>query len=387
MLAALLWSAICGAAPAVPPAALTGVCSAIVYDLDHDAILFEQNPDERIPPASLTKVMSMFLAMDHVASGNAAMSDLVDISPAAAATSGSRMGLRPNEQVSLARLLMGMAVSSGNDASHAVAEYVGGSTSAFVGMMNNRARQLGMMDSNFMNPHGLPAEGQYTTARDMLTLGRAYLMAHPDALKFHNTLVLEHGGYKSWNKNPLIGQYPGADGLKTGWIRASGYNMIFTARRDGRRLLAVILGAPDTYTRGAEACRLLDAGFRVCANDAVSVAAALDSIPLDLNRIDPRKTAKDHGITKPARARATLLAKSNKRLRNTPVAERMALAKKRLHNPSRLERMDIAKNSKRAATPKFDRAVAKKGGKAKDVRLTAKQKAHASTRHARATRG
>lgn len=285
-------------APAVPPASLVNVCSAIVYDLDNDAILFEQNVDQRIPPASLTKVMSMFLAFDHIKAGHATLDSDVSVSSLAAGTGGSRMGLVANETVPLENLLMGMAVSSGNDASHAVAEYVGGSESAFVRMMNVKAAALGMHNSNFQNPHGLPANAQYTTARDMLTLARAYLMAHPEALRFHNTKIMNHRGQRTWNKNPLLGQYPGADGLKTGWIRASGYNLIFTASNGRKRLLAVIMGAPDIYKRSGEAARLLDAAFKVCDNEAVSVAAALDIIPLDERRIDPRKTAREAGIIK-----------------------------------------------------------------------------------------
>lgn len=284
------------AAPATPEGAFVGVCSAIVYDMDHDAILFEQNPDQPIPPASLTKIMSMFLARDFVRQGHAKMDSIVPVSAAAASTGGSRMGLKAGEELPLRKLLMGMAVSSGNDASHAVAEYVGGSVGAFVKMMNLKAAKLGMNDSHFYNPHGLPAEGQRTTARDMLALARAYLKAYPDALDFHNTRTLTHRGYTSWNKNPLLGQYPGADGLKSGWIRASGHNLVFTATRGKRRLLAVILGAPDSSTRGVEACRLLDAGFMVCGNAAVSVAAALDTLPYDEDRIDPRKTARDAGL-------------------------------------------------------------------------------------------
>lgn len=282
------------AAPAIPPAAPAKVCAAIVYDLGHDAILFEQNADERIPPASLTKVMSMFLALDHVRAGHSSLDGDVAVSSFAAGQGGSRMGLRAHESLPLRKLLLGMAVSSGNDASMAVAEHVGGSESAFVNMMNARARFLGMDDSSFANPHGLPHPGQYTTARDMLTLARAYLREHPKALELHNARVLEHGGLKTWNKNPLLGQYPGADGLKTGWIRASGHNLIFTATRGGRRLLAVILGAPDAYMRGVEACRLLDAGFMVCSNDAVSVAAALASV--EPRQIDLRKTPRENGI-------------------------------------------------------------------------------------------
>lgn len=286
------------AAPEVPPQAFVNVCSAIVYDLDNDAILFEQNADQPIAPASLTKVLSMFLAMDYLSAGHAAKKSLVPVSAAAASTGGSRMGLKGGEQVSFEKLLQGMAISSGNDASYAIAEYVGGSAPAFVRMMNNKAAKLGMHDSHFANPHGLPDPGQYTTARDMLTLARAYLLKYPEALNLHNTKLLTHRGYTSWNKNPLLGQYPGADGLKSGWIRDSGYNLIFTATRDNRRLLAVIMGAPNTGSRGAEACRLLDAGFMVCGNSAVSIAAALDSIPYDESRIDPRKTGREASLLK-----------------------------------------------------------------------------------------
>lgn len=316
-MAFLMFCAPAAAAPPVPPGSFVGVCSAIVYDMDNDAILFEQNADERIPPASLTKIMSMFLAWDFIGQGHAKMDTGVRISKMAAETGGSRMGLRENEVAPLQKLLRGMAVSSGNDASFAVAEFVGGSADAFVKMMNVKAAWLGMEDSYFENPHGLPAPGQYTTARDMLTLARAYLKAHPQALSIHNEKVLEHCGYRSWNKNPLLGQYPGADGLKTGWIRASGYNLIFTAARGGKRLLAVIMGAPDIWTRGAEACRLLDAGFLVSDNSAVSVAAALDALPYDDKRLDPHKTAREAGIPlrRKASSRAVAAVKSGKKAR------------------------------------------------------------------------
>lgn len=314
------------AAPETPPEAFVNVCSAMVYDLDNDAILFEQNADQRIQPASLTKVLSMFLAMDFMKDGHANKNTLVPVSLAAANAGGSRMGIKKGEQVSFGKLLKGMAVSSGNDASYAIAEYVGGSMPAFVRIMNAKAAGLGMNDSHFVNPHGLPSDEQYTTARDMLTLARAYLHNYPEALDLHNTKLLTHAGYTSWNKNPLLGQYPGADGLKSGWIRASGYNLIFTASRNGRRLLAVIMGAPDTGTRGAEACRLLDAGFMVCGNNAVSIAAALDNIPYDENRIDPRKTGRDAGLLKAKAASGKVLP--NLRITNKKKVSKIAQLKK-----------------------------------------------------------
>ncbi|MBB5144379.1 D-alanyl-D-alanine carboxypeptidase family protein [Desulfovibrio intestinalis] len=295
--AALLHPGVARSAPEIPPHGSLETSSAILYDLDHNAILFEQNADKHIAPASLTKVLSMFLAMDQIRQGSVSLDSPVTVSRAAARTGGSRMGLSEKDNVTLEQLLMGMAVSSGNDASAAVAEFVGGSTPAFVTMMNAKAQALGMRDSQFRNPHGLPAAGQYTTARDMLTLARAYLQTYPDALRFHNTHTISHKGRVTWNKNPLLGQYPGADGLKTGWVNASGYNLIFTASHGDKRLLAVILGAPDSRTRGVEAFRLLDAGFQVCDNRAASVVAALDCLPPEQYRPDMHKTAREARLT------------------------------------------------------------------------------------------
>lgn len=323
------------AVPGVPSHSFVGVRSAILYDLDNDAILFEQNADERIPPASLTKVLSMFLALDHIGAGHAAFESQVHVSRVAARTGGSRMGLSNNERLPLEKLLMGMAVSSGNDASMAVAEFVGGSAPAFVNMMNVKARQLGMRDSRFYNPHGLPARNQYTTARDMLTLARAYLKTYPWALRFHNTQALNHQGRVTRNRNPLLGRYPGADGLKTGWINASGYNLIFTASRGEKRLLAVILGAPDERMRGSEARRLLDAGFQVCDNRAVSVAAALTLMPLENYRLNLRKNAR-------AAARQTVQGGS-------PVRGRGKDVKNRQHKNRRTDKQRASRQGRQSA--------------------------------------
>lgn len=350
-------------APPVMPGSFIGAAAAIIYDMDNEAILFEQNADQPIPPASLTKVMSMFLALDHIKNGHSAQDTLVTASAAAANAGGSSMGLHAGEAIPLGKLLLGMAVSSGNDASHAVAEHVGGSVPAFVRMMNSRATALGMYNTNFVNPHGLPDKSQYTTARDMLSLARAYLRAHPHALELHNTKLLEHRGYTTWNKNPLLGQYPGADGLKSGWVRASGHNLIFTATRSGRRLLGVILGAPDTWTRAAEACRLLDAGFMLCQNEAPTLTAALDAIPLDLSRIDARKTARDAGLLKPRPANKRL--SGNKKILAKIRAEKKrasrALAK---HLASqKTGRKSVAKTSKKTQIGSNAHAVKKYGRK------------------------
>ena len=253
---------------------ILNVRSAVLMDARTGKILYSQNPDVRIPPASLTKIMSMMVTFDAIRSGKVKLSDQIRVSRHAARQGGSRMGLRAGERVSLNRLLMGMAVSSGNDASMAVAERVGGSGRAFVKMMNNTARQIGMSSSTFKTPNGLPAAGQYTTARDMARLGYVYLKNNPSALQYHRVRVLKHRGAVTTNKNPLLGACPGADGLKTGWVTASGYNIISTVRRGNTRLIAVILGADSAGLRSHEVRRLVEAGFKSRTN-GITVASAL----------------------------------------------------------------------------------------------------------------
>lgn len=252
------------------------VRSAVLMDAATGQILYAQNPDQRIPPASLTKIMSMMVTFDAIRSGKSSLATPVRVSRHAARQGGSRMGLRTGERVTLNRLLMGMAVSSGNDASMAVAEQVGGSGREFVRMMNRKARQIGMASSTFKTPNGLPAAGQYTTARDMARLGYVYLRDNPSALQYHRVRTLKHRGSVTTNKNPLLGACPGADGLKTGWVTASGYNIISTVRRGNTRLIAVILGADSAGIRGREIRKLIEAGFRSKAK-GVTVASALSN--------------------------------------------------------------------------------------------------------------
>ena len=250
------------------------VRSAIVLDVKTGRVLFEQNADARIPPASLTKIMSMLVTLDKVSARRVSLKDMVRVSRKAAREGGSKMHIRQGEIVTLDRLLMGMAVSSGNDASVAVAEHVAGSTPAFVRLMNAQARKLGMKNTSFKNPNGLPAPGQFTSARDMGRLARYYLKMYPNALRYHRTRRITHNGRTTTNKNPLLGVCPGADGLKTGWINASGYNIISTVKRKGVRLLVVALGARTPAVRAAEVRRLVEAGFEA-RKRGVSVAAAL----------------------------------------------------------------------------------------------------------------
>lgn len=310
------------AAPEIAPDSPVKAASVIVLDVDRDQILYEQNADALIPPASLTKVISIFVALDSIEAGKADMNSMVPVSRHAAETGGSRMGLTAGETVSLSDLFLGMSVSSGNDASMAVAEFIGGSEQNFVDMMNAKAKSLGMYNTHFVNPNGLPAKGQFTTARDMMLLGRAYLHSHLEMLVYHNTHFLRHGQTLTWNKNPLLGNFEGADGIKTGWVNKSGYNIIATAERDGRRMLAVVLGAPDPLTRGQECCRLLDAGFLASASvSKVPYDSILLSTPADIYHPDWKLTAHEAlatvrgGIGTPARQNLKIRKAKKRRMR------------------------------------------------------------------------
>ena len=266
---------VCLFSAAVAAAGPINAKSAILMDVTTGQILYEQRADMRIAPASLTKVISLYVAMNAISDKKVDYNNKVKISAAAARTGGSRFGLKAGERLTLDQLFYGMAVASGNDASVAVAEHVAGSTSEFVKQMNALARRLGMKNTKFVNVHGLPAEGQLTTARDMLKLAKAYQAHYPIARRYHLARSVTHNGHTEPNHNPLVGSYPGLDGLKTGWVTAAGYNIIATARQRGHKLIAVILGAPNTSVRSAEARRLLNAGFSAVSKKRSTAIAEL----------------------------------------------------------------------------------------------------------------
>ena len=249
--------------------------SAILMDVTTGHVLYEQYADRRIPPASLTKVLSMYVAMEAISAGKTSYDKKIKVSRNAAKTRGSTMFLKTGDVVTLDKLFYGMAVASGNDASMAVAEHIAGSPSHFVQRMNELARRLGMKSSRFQNVHGLPADGQYTTARDMLTMACSYERKYPGARKYHLAKSISHNGKSEPNHNPLVGYYSGINGLKTGWITAAGYNIIVSARRNGHKLIGVILGAPSTAVRAAESRRLLNAGFKAIGQTNLTVAREL----------------------------------------------------------------------------------------------------------------
>lgn len=240
------------------------VRSAIVMNMSTGQVLFEQNPDELIAPASLNKIMTMYLVYEQIEAGALRPQDKVAISDFAEHAGGSRMGAKAGQEITVAALLEGMAVASANDACVAIAERLPGgpgSYETFIKRMNEKAETLGMSRTTFINPNGMPAKGQFTTASDMLRLAVDYLQRFPHSLELHSKEVTTHDDWIRHNRNRLLGKCEGVDGLKTGYVRASGYNIISTAQRKGERIVAVILGAATSPVRKAETRKILEAAF------------------------------------------------------------------------------------------------------------------------------
>lgn len=239
--------------------------SALLMEPISGKILYEKNIDEKFAPASVTKVMTMLLAMEAVDSGKVTLEDKVTCSENAKKMGGSTMLLDTGEVRTLEELLKGVAIASGNDAAVAIAEYLGGSETDFVDMMNNRASELGMKNTTFKNCNGLPAEGHVSTARDIAIMSNE-LLKHPTILKYSGIYMETISeGRKSpielVNHNKLVRFFEGCDGLKTGYTSEAKYCISATAKRNGVRMLAVIMGAPSYKIRNRDAGILLNHGF------------------------------------------------------------------------------------------------------------------------------
>ena len=246
------------------PVELTAV-SALLMEVDSGQIIFEKNADERRAVASVVKIMTILLVIEAVEDGRIALTDEVTVSPNAAGMGGSQVLLDAGEKQTVDVLLKSAVVGSANDAAVALAEHMDGAVSAFVQRMNDRARALGMMDTHFVNATGLPAEGQYTTARDVAVMARA-LFSHPMYYRYSTVwmdeVIHESGRATSLtNTNRLIRLYDGCDGGKTGSTGEAGYCLAATAKRGEMRLLAVVLGASSGKERFSEAAGMLDYGF------------------------------------------------------------------------------------------------------------------------------
>lgn len=241
--------------------------AALLMEKETGQVLYAENEHEKLKPASVTKVMTLLLVMEAIGRGELKYEDIVTVSANAASMGGSQVYLSEGEQISVEELLKAVCVSSGNDAAVALAEQVAGVTELFVQQMNNRAMELGMGDTHFVNPTGLPAEGHVTSAWDIALMSRELILHHPDIRRFTTIWMdtIRGGEFGLSNTNKLIRFYDGATGLKTGSTDAAGYCISATAEREGMELIAVVLGGETSQQRFEDAKTMLNYGFSTYA--------------------------------------------------------------------------------------------------------------------------
>ena len=249
--------------------------AAILIDEDSGTVLYEKNADERRPIASITKVMTLLLTFEALEAGQIHLDDLVPISEHAYHMGGSQIWLEPGEEMTLDDMLKAICISSANDAAVAVAEYVGGSETAFAEKMNARAAELGMTNTHFVNACGLDEAGHLSTARDVATMSREMLLHHTEVRDYCSIWMdtLRSGATQLVNTNKLLKSYSGITGLKTGTTGGAGVCISASAERDGLRLIAVVLGSSSGKERFAAATSLLDYGFAHYENSAAELPA------------------------------------------------------------------------------------------------------------------
>ena len=246
-------------AVAVKKAADPAPKSYFVVNTSTGSITKEKNPNLLIPPASLTKILTMYIVLDALEQGEIHLHDRVRISANACKAGGTTMHLEPLTEVELVNLIFGMAIVSANDAAVALAEHISGTVDAFVLRMNEQAQKLGMKNTTFINPNGLPGKGAFTTARDMAILAHTYIFRFPWTLAaIHSKTSFSYNNITHPNRNRLLGKYPEVDGLKTGFTIASGYHIIVTALKESERYIIVVMGAGTHIKRNEEASLLLD---------------------------------------------------------------------------------------------------------------------------------
>lgn len=280
--------------------------AALLMEKTTGEILYAQNEHDALPPASVTKIMTVLLTMEAIDSGRIALDDMVTVSAYAAGMGGSQVFLAEGEQMSVDDLLKAVCVSSGNDAAVALAEHVAGVTELFVEQMNNRARELGMKDTHFVNCTGLTAEGHVTSAHDIALMSRELLLHHPEVRNYTTIWIdtLRNGTFGLSNTNKLIRFYEGATGLKTGFTQEAGYCISATAERDGMELIAVIMKGTTSDSRNADAKMLLNYGFSTYTLTDIQPEEPLPVLPVTLGAADTVT------LTLPEEGRTLLLEKS-----------------------------------------------------------------------------
>lgn len=255
-------SAIHAATPIIPPAPDIAATSYLLVDAQSKKVIVEHNAHERNPPASLTKIMTSYLVEQEVEAGRLGMQDDVLVSVKAWRTGGSKMFIREGRTVKVEDLLRGVIVQSGNDASIALAEHIGGSEDGFANMMNQQAAVLGLNDTNFVNSTGLPDDNHYSSAWDLAMLTRDLINTFPQHYSIYSERAFTYNGIEQPNRNKLLWRDRTVDGVKTGYTSAAGYCLVASAVREGMRLITVVMGTDSDQARMRESQKLLSYGFR-----------------------------------------------------------------------------------------------------------------------------
>jgi len=277
--------------PASPTIAARGY---FLMDFDSGQILTEKNADDRLAPASLTKIMSTYVIFQELQAGQLTLDESVIISKKAWKTPGSKMFVEVNKHVSVEQLLKGVIIQSGNDASVALAEHVAGDEETFARLMNQHAQRLGMINSNFQNSTGLPSKNHYTTAHDLAILSQALIREFPDYYSWFQEKSFTFNNIKQNNRNKLLWRDDSVDGIKTGYTEKAGYCLVASAKRNNMRLISVVMGTHDQNARARENQNLLNYGFRFFethklyeANQKLTEAkvwkGATNTLPLGIN--------------------------------------------------------------------------------------------------------
>ena len=246
----------------IPKAPSTGAKSFIIQDFESGRVLAEKDADQSVEPASITKLMTAYVVFNELQTGNIALDDMVTISEKAWRTPGSRMFVEVNKRVSVEDLLQGMIVQSGNDATMALAEHIAGSEETFAALMNRHAEEIGMTGSHFINTTGLPDENHYMTAKDIALLATRLIEKYPEYYHWYSQKEFTFNDITQYNRNKLLWRDEGVDGLKTGFTDSAGYCLVTSAKKDGMRLITVVLGTENANARVDASQALLNYGFR-----------------------------------------------------------------------------------------------------------------------------
>ena len=293
---------------------------ALLFDATSGKVLYAEDQDQPWHPASLTKLMTAYLVFDALKTGAITLDTKIPVSANAHALPPSKLGLPVGAEISVNLALKALIVKSANDSAVMLAEAIGGTEEAFIRSMNATALRLGMTQTRFVNPHGLPAPEQVTTARDLARLTRAVLADFPDHEDLWAMPDMQIGRRRLRTHNGLLRTYEGADGLKTGFICDSGFNVVATATRDNRRLAAIVLGEYTSRDRSLRAASLLEHGFRIYGWKELFAGATLDTVPVSAESSTPRSV----------RESVTSFACNGKRqARSVPSKRRKARAKRR----------------------------------------------------------